>query len=309
MTESTIHDRHMRRRERTLAHQRAKGIAPFVHRASHESRPDSLQLFPQLPEWETDTMFTREVSMPVSPCLSLPQILIASALGGASSEVLVGRPGQPPKLSRYLHSSIIAQSSSNTLILHQQQETIVRNHQRLGRVAMTAGSTSLLFGTKYGIASYNSNTSTFAGDNDVFSSAVAGTAIATLYTPLENVNRQMATYRVINFTDAAISLFRTQSLFANARHVYFREIAGAVVYFGTYASMKQLLGGKESSSSSAAVLVSGGTAGALYRSLTYTVEYGTSRGLAMRLIRAFPAHAISFWGYETMISLTTTRRP
>lgn len=312
MTESTIPDRHMRRRERTLARQRANARAPVGNRMSNESYPDSLQSFPQLPEWETDTMFTREASIPVSPCLSLPQILLASALGGASSEVLVGRPSQSPNLARSFYSSAtVTQSHNNTLILQQHQhQTIVQNHQRLGRVAMAAASTSILFGTKYGIASYTSNAA--GGGDDVFSSVVAGTAIATFYTPLENVHRQMATYRVINFTNAAISLIQNQALFVNARHVYCREIAGAVAYFGTYTNMKQMLGdnGKESSSSSAVVLMSGGTAGALYRSLTHTLEYGTSKGLAVRLIRTIPAHAILFWGYETMLSLTmTTRRP
>lgn len=312
MTESTIPDRHMRRRERTLARQRANVRTPVGQRKSNESYNHSLQSFPQFADWETDTMFTREASIQASPCLSLPQILVASALGGASSEFLFGRPSQPPQLSSYFYSSApVAQSHSNTLILQQQQQTIVRNHQRLGRVAMAAGSTSILFGTKYGIASYSTNANNAGGD-DVFSSVVAGTAIATLYTPLENVNRQMAMYRVINFTNAAISLIHSQSLFVNARHVYCREIAGAVVYFGTYSKMKQLLGdsGKESSSSSAAILVAGGTAGALYRSLTYTLEYGTARGLAVRLIRTIPAHAILFWGYETMINLTmATSRP
>jgi hypothetical protein len=223
---------------------------------------------------------------------------------------LFGRPSQPTKVASFF--STVVQNSSGTLVLQQQQQqTVIRNQQRLARVALAAGSTSLLFGAKHVVASHNMTGDDDDDDDGVVSSAAAGFALATLYTPLSNVKTHMAaTYRVLNVTEAALSLVRTQSLFSNAPRVYSREIAGAVVYFGTYERLKQALGGAQDNNASSTlfgVLVSGATAGVLYRSITFSWEQQGMRGFAPAMVRAIPAHAILFLGYESILSLATSK--
>jgi hypothetical protein len=287
MTQSTIYDRHRRRRENTLAKQ-GDNRAPMARVLSQV--PVFNQVF--LPYHQEDTVFTTTVERSRARQPSTPLVLVSAAFAGAGTEFLFGRPSQPTKVSQ-LFATI---QTSGTIAL--QQETVLRNQQRAMRMAFAAGSASILFGTKQMVAN---------DDHDsVLSSAVAGGALATIYTPLLNTKTHMTIYRIPSFSDAAMSLMRSQSLFQNAPRVYSREVAGAVVLFGTYETLK----GNKDPSTSTSILASGAMAGALYKSITFHFEVNQQqgmpllRGFAPAVARAIPAYMVLFMGYESALTLS-----
>ena len=265
------------------------------------------------------------------PCLS--RILVASAFAGGLSELLLGRRWQRilqpvfrgtrlygahsnlgTPMGFYTTNTNGIASSWQWQQLHknvQQQETVVRNRKRLGSIVMTAGSTSLMFGVKYGMAGRNKS----AGEvNDplchaIISSAAAGAArAAAVYFATTAIVRNTA-FAISGTTTQSYSLF-VHSMNNSFRQILYREIAGAIVYFGTYDTMKQVVSFDQkhpdnATASATTIVLSGGIAGAAYRGLMFAAVHGTGPALVAAMLRALPAHALLFWGYESILSTTT----
>jgi hypothetical protein len=306
--------------------------------------------------WEADTFdsfVTYESPVRVvSVGPSVSQVLMASAIAGGGSEVLLGRQHQshfPPafisigstKLNS-VYNKFEAPMVSNTTntngtllswqwqqrqnnhhhhntLLQQEHETIIRNRKRLGRIVMAAGTTSLLFGVKYGMTSTSASPEGGLVDphdvcHGIVSSATAGAARAAIV----YCETLLPKFRIaaLGFPGSSTvmnpSLLLIQSNNQAARQIFSREMAGAMVFFGTYETMKQALSRAPqncettmaTTTSATAILVSGGIAGAAYRGLLYSMVNGMGPALLPVMLRAIPSHAMLFWTYESIL-LTT----
>ncbi|KAI2513289.1 hypothetical protein MHU86_1060 [Fragilaria crotonensis] len=348
MTESTIPERHIRRQQK-------RDFANGAILAVKSRRPmqGNIHLLPvpqRTPDqWDADTYESfvpyEAPALVLSKGPSVPQILMASAFAGGGSEVLLGRRHQTPFPAAFsttklhtVYNKFDTPMMSNTtngngtllsLQWHQQHhhqhhhlleehETIARNHKRLGRIVVAAGTTSVLFGVKYGMTSRQASSEEgFVDHHDVchgiVSSAAAGAARATIvYCETQLPHFRIAARGFLGNTITKPSLLFIQSDNQAARQILSREIAGAMVYFGTYETMKQALSRAPqqcettiaTKTSAAAILISGGIAGAAYRGLSYSMMHGMGPALLPVMLRAIPSHAMLFWGYESILSTT-----
>lgn len=197
----------------------------------------------------------------------------------------------------------------------------------MARVASSAAFTSILFGAK------SMADSSFKRGDDVncfslnkfVSSATAGVVAATLLAPIHAVQSHMMKRRIaftapqLSFQHAAMSLVQSNglsSLYRGSNIVYGREIMAFTLYFTSYDAIKCHFSngddGKTTTSTASMTTVasSGAAAGMLYRSIVcaFNAAYsgscmglGLSRAFFPSVLRAAPANALLFVGYETAL--------
>ena len=329
MTESTIPERHIRRQQKRAIVNAAIPAVKSLEQMQVTSLPHRLP-----DQWHAESFMPYKSSaMVVDKGPGVQHILVASAFAGGLSEALLGRRLPmcvPPTFSSVklhgVYNSLETSMGSNTAnnngtaSLWQwqqhhmnvgQQETLVQNRIRLGSIVKAAGTTSLVFGVKYGMGARISSTE---GINDplcngIISSAAAGAAraISMYFATLPHI--RTTALALLGDTTPQYTLF-VHSKNHGARQILSREVSGAIVYFGTYEALKQVLSPAQEHQDKATtcattILLSGGIAGAAYRGLMFSVMHGTGLALVSAMLRAIPAHAVLFWGYESFLSTTT----
>ena len=277
MTQSTIYDRHKRRRERFKASKareqgNAKEHGPLVLPEPVDRRI----------EIQDDSVFTFERSRPNTsvPTVSLLASLVASVAGASTSEYLLGASARPvfaPRSTSWLQMT----SGSSLEVLHHQEVVVRQNRQRLVLIAQRAGSMGLLFGVRQGVLNRS--------DNPTLASAVAGIALAT---------SQILQVRYLSSPWSSLeNLFRSSAPHESVARLCTRHVAGAVVLFGTYEGLKQRLEHIWGRDSKLAIAASGAAAGALYKSFLLSPPH------SLVILRAMPSHAVLFLGYELILGL------
>jgi hypothetical protein len=310
-------------------------IQPYQPPAIDNDDTSDLVQSAEAPKIVDDTVYTsgsqREVDN--TPASAVLVVLLAAGLSGGAAECVFGRraPALPQSwlfnpTESPARTSVHAQH--DTLRMHPQKSTggvssfFARALRQRGlacptAIASTAGLSALLFGSK----TYMSEI--LAGDSSpIFSSAYAGALIATVQTPLHSIKSQIALQRAsgvlaTSFTDTAASLVRTQgfgSLLQNAPSIFGREIVGATLYFGTYEAIKETMrsGSTTSEPSSLTVSCAGATAGMLYKGFAHAFDNllarpqaaPMSRSIVSTVLRAAPANAVLFLGYEAALAST-----
>jgi hypothetical protein len=276
MTQSTIYDRHKRRRERFKASKareqgNAKEHGPLVLPEPVDRRIDI----------QDDSVFTFERSRPTSvPTVSLLASLVASVLGASTSEYLLGASARPvfaPRSTSWIQTT----SGSSLEVLHHQEVVVRQNRQRLVLIAQRAGSMGLLFGVRQGVLNRS--------DNPTLASAVAGIAMAT---------SQILQVRYLSSPWSSLeNLVRSSAPHESVARLCTRHVVGAVVLFGTYEGLKQRLEHIWGRDSKLAIAASGAAAGALYKSFLLSPSH------SLVILRAMPSHAVLFLGYELILGL------
>lgn len=352
MTESTIPERHMKRQQKRAIANAA--IAASKSRDPIQGNGHDLSVPHRLTDpWEADTFdsfVTYESPVGVlSNGPSVSHVLLASAIAGGGSEVLLGRQHRthfPPSFistdSTKLHTvynkfetpmvSNTTNSNASLLswqwqqqhhhhhnLLQQEHEMIVRNQKRLGRIVMAAGTTSLLFGVKYGMTSNRgSSEEGFVDHHDVCHGIVSSAAAGAARAAIVYCETLLSQFRIAGLgflgssTTMNPSFLLIQSNNQAAHQFFSREIAGAMVFFGTYETMKQAISRAPqhcettmaTTTNATAIVVSGGIAGAAYRGLVYSMVNGMGPALLPVMLRAIPSHAMLFWAYESILSTT-----
>jgi hypothetical protein len=232
----------------------------------------------------------------------------AAGVGGAFSELLSGRSAAKPfspfsigptQTRAGITAPVFYQGGAASIAFLQGRQvashpTMIPSFQvSKSQIATRALSTSFLFGTK---ALVERSLGLPINDGislaSVVSSGVAG---------------------------GAVGLFKTMT---GSRVVWGREILGATMYFTSYESVKSMLRtpipqGSDKKTSKIAIATAGAVAGILYETVRiYGVTATSLRSLqpyavpqAQSLVpialRAAPAHALLFLGYETTLSLLT----
>ena len=255
--------------------------------------------------------------------ITTPQVIFASAIGGGAAEVLFGPKHGiiwPRRAAKGNPFGSTVQSNSGLLSLSHHanpNKTFALAAPKSASLAAAASSAALLFGTKAAVSQKLGDSKSAA--TLAVSSACAGAAVATVYTPLEAVRAHLTLEQQFGLLttkqtllQGAKSMIRGQgvtALFRGAPAVFGREMVGVTLLFGSYETLKQSLTSSQKESSSMVIAFSGLIAGSVYKDFAYAFDSATmqpillgGRSLFSTLLRAAPANAILFLSYESTLS-------
>mmetsp|Transcript_24450 Transcript_24450/g.37661 ORF Transcript_24450/g.37661 Transcript_24450/m.37661 type:complete len:411 (+) Transcript_24450:386-1618(+) len=246
--------------------------------------------------------------------------------------------GSPDLLAVLQHQHTVSNSSSKAFVVPAQ----TMGEVLCVRVAPRAAFAGLLFGTKslmeikLGVEKSSSQYSL----NTIASSACAGAVVATFSTPLQSVRSHMMLRQSmmgpvaapVTFQQAMLSLIRTRGvagLYKGATSSYGSEMVGVSLYFLSYHKMKELLSSSPvaatdsrkthvgtdnnnantSKASNAAIAASGAFSGVLYRAVVHAFNTVHSNRMGVvSVLRAAPANALLFIGYETALDFMSASK-
>lgn len=273
---------------------------------------------------------------------TVPQAVLAAALAGGIAESIFGQHKSSTKTpfptetgqkigaaesSRVFSPFVQAQGTSLTVLLrgerhHRPSPAMPRANTAFPQVAMAAAGASLLFGTKVLVSQQIDGGSLAKSDTasmpNIISSASAGAVMGGFRVGQYVLSRQQyqSHHRLATVTTPSRP---------NLSAVMGREMFVAVVYFGTYETIKSWFAQPMPTSSSQqhtvsptssgmVTAVSGATAGCAAQSLRFLIN-STSHHAALEAVapsvrmgrllpsvaRAAPAHALLFCAYEGLL--------